>query len=145
MSHIVGVALLLLAAEVCQADSMLDQNYDPTTTGSTAYIGQSNLVDWAQTFTVGSTGLLDSVDFKILRKSSEVVDPLLFDLRSTSSGTPAGSDSGSAVLFGTSLAASSIPTTAGFVSVDLGSAGLSVSSGDVLAIVLRSDDSVSGA
>jgi hypothetical protein len=145
VSHIVGVALLLFAAEVCHADSILDQSYDPSSTGSTAYIGQSNVVDWAQTFTVGTTGFLTSVEVKILRKSSEIVDPLLFDLRSTSSGAPAEADSGTAILFNTSVSASSISTSAGFLTIGLGSGGVQVDSGDVLAMVLRSDDSASGA
>ncbi|MHC4341408.1 MAG: PEP-CTERM sorting domain-containing protein [Planctomycetota bacterium] len=140
------MALLLLAADVCHADSILDQSYDPSSSDAAAVVGLSNVVDWAQTFTVGTTGILTSVEVKIFRSPDDIiVDPLLFDVRSTNSGAPAASDIGSAILFSTSLSASSISTTAGFASVNLGSAAVPVSSGDVLAIVLRSDDSVNDA
>lgn len=107
-------------------------------------------IDIAQTFTVGVGGLLASVDVAIARTSSDPVQPLTVEIRSTTAGAPNAS-SGS-VLASVSIAASAVPdfggtTTMGpydlsqfaFLSVDLGSAGLLVSPGDVLALTFRSE------
>ncbi|MHC4848782.1 MAG: PEP-CTERM sorting domain-containing protein [Planctomycetota bacterium] len=141
------VVLALSAQEVC-ADSILDQQYDPSSTNTTAWIGggtSGNLVDWAQTFKVGETGMLTDVAIKVLRKNSSVTQALLLDIRTTSSGAPSESDSASNILFSTSIAASDIGTSFSFLAIDLDIGSFSVSDGDILAIVLRSDDTNSGA
>ena len=140
-----GFVVLAVSAREVRADPILDQEYDPSSTNSTAYIGGTSSVDWSQTFDVGTTGTLTDIEVKIFKGSTSVTGALLFDVRKTSSGTPTESDTGSDILFSASIAAGDIGTTASFFNIDLGSGAFSVASGDVLAIVLRSADSTLGA
>ena len=143
-----GMVVLALSSREARADSILDQQYDPSSTPTNAFIGggtSGNFLDWAQTFEVGETGTLTDVEVKVLRKNSSVTQALLLDIRTTSSGAPSESDSASNILFSTSISAGDIGTSYSFLSIDLGIGSFSVSDGDLLAIVLRSDDTNSGA
>lgn len=125
------------------AEPVLDQVNDPESTSGQAFIGPDNIVDWAETFTVGVTGILDSIEVRVRRESIEVTDPLLFDIRTTTNGTPTLSDTGENILFATSIPAETILTGYEwlFYSIDVSAASIPVSTGEVLAIVLRSDGS----
>ena len=125
--------------------TVLDQEYADTA-DRFANIGQdSNFpadpdLDIAQTFTVGQTGVLTGVEVFVRRSfTPTITDPLVFDIRTTVGGSPTEPDSGANVLASISAAASSIPTVASFVGFDLSGFGISVTAGDVLAIVLQSD------
>lgn len=140
MRRFAAIGLLIAAVgSTALADPVLDQSNDPTPTAA-AGPGSSNLVDWAQTFTVGVTGTLTSVEVRVFRTSG-VTDPLLFDIRTTTGGAPTEADAGANILSSFSIAAAvvSLGSVLGdgvFVSIAV---SVPVTAGDVLAIVLRSD------
>jgi len=140
LAMILTLAAILSATTESHADPILDQEYDPTNPGSTGYIGYDDDFDRAQTFEVGKDGLLTSVEVLIARGSS-TTEALLFDIRTTNSGDPTEGDSGPNVLFSASIDAADIGTTFGFFEIVLGVDALDVETGDVLALVLRSEDS----
>lgn len=113
-----------------QDPPVLDQSFDAPSFLSFGFGGESHL---AQTFTVGITGVLRRVDVEIRRDAG--IPDLLFDIRPTIGGVPVESDA--AALANVVIPSASIPTDFTFVSVDLSSAQIAVSAGDVLAIVLR--------
>lgn len=124
----------------------VDQEFAPATPNFSAVVGAGNLADWAQTFTVGISGTLTGLDLRIGRQPT-TQQPLLYDLRTTSGNAPTESDAGASVLVSGQLQASEVPTDFelsappnAFVHIDLSGAALQVSAGDVLAIVLRSDN-----
>ena len=123
-------ALLVLAfsAQEVRAASVLDQEFSPATSNITGFVGLSNNIDRAQTFTVGITGLLTDVQVRI-SVDSTTTDPLLFDIRTTSGGAPTEADAGSGILFSTSIAPSAIGSGLSFFNVALGAGAISVSSG----------------
>lgn len=129
------------------AFAAIDQQYVPATTNEFSNVGVGNVVDWAQTFTVGITGTLTGFDVWVDRQS-EVSQPLLFDIRTTLAGVPSEPDFGPNVLASGSLPASMFLADAGsagpppsnFPHVELSSLSFSVVAGQVLALVLRSDD-----
>ncbi|WP_428304001.1 hypothetical protein [Lacipirellula sp.] len=140
--------MALLAAYYAPAttSASLDQYFTPSTVSGALNVGDSNQVDWAQTFTVGMTGTLSGFDIWIERHPT-VQLPLLFDIRTTSGGLPTLSDVGPHILIAGEKAASDIPVDRHDLSLplelvhfDLSSASIAVTVGDVLAIVLRSDD-----
>lgn len=141
-----GIIVLVLGILVRSGNAapILDQDNDPTP-GPTAWIGLSNGVDWSQTFTVGITGTLTRVDVRMFKASGDVTDPLLFDIRTTVAGVPTETDAGANILASVSIAAGDVSTTESLFNVDLSSFSLGVTTGDVLAIVLRSDDATGGA
>ena len=96
-------------------------------------------MDEAQTFTVGISGILARIDV-LVREDSTSTGNLLFDIRTTSGGIPAASDTG--ILASVLLPHGTVPTdplTMTYTSIDISSFGLSVTEGEVLAIVLRTD------
>ena len=141
-----GVAMFAACSAPAAAFADLDQYFTPSTVSGALNVGDSNEVDWAQTFTVGVTGTLSGFDIWIERHST-VQLPLLFDIRTTSSGLPTLSDIGPHILVAGEKAALEIPVDRGefslpseLVHFDLSSDPVPVTAGDVLAIVLRSDD-----
>jgi hypothetical protein len=116
------VGLSLLVSSGAQAASVvLDQSHIPPSNGA----GGNTNIGVAQTFTVGVSGTLDSIDVGMnVNPGGGTLDILM-----TSGGVP------------TSIVLASAPLPAGgasipFVSVDLSSASLSVMAGDVLAFAL---------
>ena len=93
-----------------------------------------NTTDKAQTFTVGLTGQLTGVDVFIFRQSIATED-LIVDVRATAGGVPI--ENNAAALATVVIPRLSVPTTVGFLHVDLTPFALGVTAGDVLAIVLR--------
>ena len=133
----VVAAALLVGASGARADVVLDQSFDPMSApppfGFCA--GVNGLNDEAQTFTVGVTGTLAQVDVKIIPVGAP--QDLVVEVRPTVGGVPVESDT--AVLASVRLPASGIPTSYGFLSVDVRPFAVPVTEGEVLAIVLRSD------
>lgn len=132
---VLGLAAFLLAGGAADAVPVLDQIFDPGPNPNMA----TGRLDKAQTLTVGITGTLVEVDVDINRYEGATAN-LLFDIRPTIGGVPVQSDT--TTLASLIIPASSVPTTRGFVSVDLSSFAVSVAAGQVLAIVLRSDPDV---
>lgn len=126
---LIALAVLFVSSPVA-ATPIQDQFFDPGPSPSLA----TGRLDKAQTFTVGITGTLTRVDVDISRGSTA---DLLFDIRPTVAGVPVESDG--ITLAAVTVPASNIPTTRGFFSVDINSFGVSVTAGEILAIVLRSD------
>jgi hypothetical protein len=103
---------------------IVDQSYAPPHTG--AGTGQNpTFTGLAQTFTVGTSGLLSDV---AVRAAANNLNNVKLQIRGTSGGIPT-----SQVLINTSF---SNPATNEFVRVNLSSFGLCANAGDVLAIVL---------
>lgn len=128
----VSAALALSAA----AAPMLDQQY----TAPSDNIGPTPWglpVDWAQTFTVGITGVLDSVTVKGGRANLPI-EPLLIDVRTTVAGVPTEGNAGGNILGSVVLAPADVPPAYGDIVADLSGFAINVSVGDVLAIVVRS-------
>jgi hypothetical protein len=141
---ITSAALVLIAPTQVRSAPILDQELDPSSPNLVSNVGNSNVVDWAQTFTVGQTGQLTSIEVWVNRETV-VTQPMLFDVRTTTLGSPTLADSGANILAAVQIPASSVSTprdvgAGSFVSVDLSSFSLSVTTGEILAIVLRSDD-----
>jgi hypothetical protein len=142
----IGVSLVVLRVGFCsRALAVVDQQF-LVQYNSTANVGAGNDIDWAQTFTVGITGQLVGFDVPVSRGSS-IVQPLLYDIRQTVGGVPTDADFGINVLASGLVNAQAIPILPQLPSqapslthFDVSDAGLSVAAGDVLAIVLRSDD-----
>ena len=133
-------AILLAMIVIAKVDAeVLDQSHDfpPDQEGTIR-----SDIDRVQTFTVGVTGTLTRIELRARRFTDSTSAPLIIDIRNTSSGVP--EEPNSPVLATTTASAGSIPlgsiSNAPFTSFDLSTASLDVSSGDVLAIVLRSTD-----
>jgi hypothetical protein len=130
-----SIILFHSAAEV--KASTLDQSFEPDFTGTSAPI--NSLVNWAQTFTVGLTGTLTQVDL-LLHRLGLTIPPgsdIIMEIRPTASGIP--NEDISSVLASALIPPGDIPAGGpeSFVAVDISTTGLSVTTGDVLAIVLR--------
>lgn len=140
VKQVLFIAVFVFAlARVGHTSPIMDQEYDPGTDNSVAAIGSNNVVDWSQTFTVGISGTLTSVELAMIRNASVTfTKPLLFDIRTTSGGTPTEPDTGFNILASKSIAPPDVPTTYGFFSIS--GLGVCVTAGDILAITLRSDD-----
>jgi hypothetical protein len=144
-----------LAPTLASASVVLDQSYDGGPVVSYGGFLSKNSIDIAQTFTVGLGGQLTRVEFSIGR-SANTTAPLLVDIRTVdangvpqtanapvlASGTVDPADVG--VVSPTLVTAPLDTTKFSFVGVDLSSANLLVSPGQVLSINLRSDDTVGG-
>jgi len=138
-SLFVLLAVLFEMTILAHAIPVLDQIFDPGTPPSwQAGIGSPGSpfeLDTAQTFTVGLSGTLTQVDVLVKIEtfygSSATLD---WDIRPTSGGAPLES-AGSALISGTIN--TGLPLTSyQFVTLDLLPAGISVTTGDQLAIVL---------
>lgn len=123
---------LIQSVRTVEAAPTLDQSYEPLSINMS-----SSRLDNAQTFTVGVTGMLTRVDVLISRIATA---DLLFDLRATQNGVPVESDT--AVLVSVRIPAAQVPVTQGFFTIDLTPFNVPVVSGQVLAIVLRSDPDI---
>lgn len=162
-SWIVGATLALLSGNASRG-SQVDQQYvPPTINGGGNILGLR--VDSAQTFTVGATGELSGFDIWVTRQQN-VLQPLLFDVRRTLAGAPVDSNTGPDILASGQLPAESIAESRPFdppsgygplaaaiidlhsphlapealVHVDLDSLNIAVTQGEILAIVLRTED-----
>ena len=93
-----------LVFKAISAGPILDQSFDPVlpsfsiTIGTFGIVPPPNNLDGAQTFTVGVTGLLTSVDLMVGRDSGSTTEDLLLDIRTTSGGVPTDPNFGSNIL-----------------------------------------------
>ena len=115
-----------------RAMPILDQEFAPDDFNLSSGIGGST--DKAQTFTVGVEGILASFEFYVKGSGD-----LTYEIRATTGGVPTPVTT-SPLTSGTVA----MPSTWSFASVDVSSAGIPVSPGDVLAIVARITSGASG-
>jgi hypothetical protein len=118
-----------------------DQKYDSIAAGSSSAATIDSTTDCAQTFTVGTGGLLDRIGLQVVREDASTNADLLFDIRETAAGVPIESDA--TTLASLTIPAASVPLTLGkgeFFSVDVLSSAIEVTPGEVLAVVLRAPD-----
>jgi len=94
--------------------------------------------DRAQTFTVGITGRLTRLDLQLYEESTPVA-PLYIQIRPTTGGAPV--EESTSALAGFAIIPGEIGTLPGeWATFDLTTFDIQVQKGDVLAIVLQSDD-----
>jgi hypothetical protein len=143
LKRILVAAVLATASFIGNAAPVLDQSYDPFA-APTGVLGGFNLYSsqaLSQTFTVGTSGQLTSVDVMIRRALAVGSTTLFLDVRNTTvGGLPVSNDSGSGVLASVSFPSDSLSFNYAFFSVDLSSFNLDVTAGDLLAIALRTPD-----
>jgi len=120
----------------------VDQVHEPGTVGFNVFVNSA----LAQTFTVGMTGTLDSVDLLLQTQSSASDHMIRIDIRGTTGGSPNLDDG--AVLGSRLVTATSLPVSPSqaFVTIDFRGEGIPVIAGQTLAIVLMyvSGNSVAG-
>ncbi len=144
-----ALVCLFVSSAAARGAVVLDQVHEPSLQASVSgagNVGAANTVAWGQTFTVGFNGKLSAVEV-LINRQAVVTQPLLFDIRTIDGDVPSISDAGANILTGGSIPASSIPAASsddldfaelGWVQLDL--PDLPVTPGQVLALVLRSDD-----
>jgi hypothetical protein len=147
-ARFVFLTLLFSVNAPLPALANVDQEFFPPGNAviNTLNVGASNRNDFAQTFTVGRTGVLTGFDISAGRQVG-VTMPLLYDIRKTATLIPEASDSLPGVLAFGSVPASAIAPSDGasgtqllqLLHIDLAQP-IPVNINDVLAIVLRSDD-----
>jgi hypothetical protein len=142
LSTILMLLLAMLMTHGVIAASILDQSFIPSP--SAAYQGNiirsfgGSYVDQAQTFTVGVDGTLTNVE--VLIEGFNQTADLLVDIRPTVGGIPILDDQailGEVAIPGTTIPG--FPHT--FINVDFSSQNIQVTSGSVLALVLKIDRS----
>jgi hypothetical protein len=135
---------ILIYFAVREVHASIDQAFVPLAANAALSVGPSS--EWAQTFTVGISGRLTGFDLWVTRYPG-VVEPLLFDIRTTSAGAPSEATTGANILVSGAEPAASfdgppsgLNTPAMLTHIDLGGGAPLVSAGDVLAISLGSED-----
>lgn len=132
--------LVMLSGISSIARAGLDQAYSPNggagqgSFGSAIATGATR----AQTFTVGTSGLLTEVDVALWRFNGTAGD-LTVDIRSTSGGVPNATLVTRTVPYSSIAAQQPGVLTPPWLPIDFSSAPLPVNSGDALAIVLHVD------
>lgn len=128
----IRLALLAALSVGAVASAQFDVNYSPSPTAFSAGFDGTTHVK-AQTFTVGTGGVLARVD--VLMANNGYSIPVYWDLRAMNGAVPVSANS--AALASGSLDALSLPGSATFYTFDLSSFGIVVAPGDVYAFVLR--------
>jgi hypothetical protein len=131
-----AIVLCLLAAGQSRAGGVLDQsNVVSTFNFDAAVVGPQSI---GQTFTVGIAGLLSQINLEIYKSTNTVTDPT-FNIEGTTGGAPDDTK----VLYSTTIPLSSIPTfdtpppgTVPMTSIDVSSANIVVTPGEILALTL---------
>jgi hypothetical protein len=138
----IGLLVSFFPWQLSVAAIYIDQGYRPSTTGHNTIVAAR--YETAQTFTVGLSGTMTSVDVQVARfgfSPSDVPDdtPLTLDIRRTVNGIPVESNSGPEILASVRVLAASLPISDGFgapfVNFDL--PDFLVAVGDTLAIVMQ--------
>jgi hypothetical protein len=136
MLLILGLSASLWGGQGARGDEQLDQSFVPKRGGLRA--GANMGADEAQTFTVGIGGTLTRIEVLVYRFPDTASGTLVLDVRPTVNGTPVEDDT--AVLASVAVSVDTLPAYPGaFISFDISAAGVAVTKGDVLAIVLSSD------
>lgn len=137
-----ALVLILALSVACGSDEptapavrtpTLDQVFEPGAADAVA--GFATVGAWAQTFTVGLTGTLASVDL-ILSSGPTADDVIRVDIRGTTAGNPNLDDGavlGSRLVSGLGLP---VNNSSAFVSIDFSAQNIPVIAGQKLAIVL---------
>lgn len=124
-----------LSPAQAKAALVLDQSHVVSTPTFDIAVVSSQSV--AQTFTVGLQGILAQIDLQIAQSPNTVGD-LLFSIRTVTGGVPNPDDGAS--LFQTTIPVSGLPIDNGLAypltSIDVSSAGIAVTPGEMLAISL---------
>jgi hypothetical protein len=136
------VMALLGVVTVAEADPVrVDQMVTPNSGDHATVSGD---IVQAQTFTVGTTGTLASLDLYIswTQTITDVPGSLLVDIRPTTNGVPVLDSAAAFTSF--SFRPSGAPTSppGRLFTVDLSGAGLNVYAGELLAFALRSPESL---
>jgi hypothetical protein len=118
----ISVVILLIGVRIEAAGIIVDQQNNATGTVDGSGV-------FAQTFTVGVSGYIDSVD--VIYQNREPIQSIMLQIRKTSNGAPY--DSPNAVLAQVTLP---IMSNAGWVKSDLSSFAIPVTVGEVLAVGL---------
>src|SRR5262245_39419713 len=137
MRHALPILGLLIHTAATLAAPVVDQSHIITnsTGGRIIYAGDSP----AQTFTVGSSGLLSQVDVLLQRNSGDI-GSLALELWPVVAGGPAGSTP----LFSAPINPSVVPTSsAAYVPIDVTAGALYVSPGDQFAIAVSGTAAIS--
>lgn len=129
------LALGVVIAVPAQAVPLLDAAYDPGDTRTT--IAGIGAADFAQTFTVQTSGTLSALKL-LLENTSGNRDDLFVDIRRTTSGVPVESDSKPLFSRTLNLAGTSPTSQRSWLRIDVSGFGVRVSAGEVLAVALRS-------
>lgn len=140
LSVLPSLIIVIELAGTSSAALVVDATNDVGSSAAAHNLMPSNF--WAQSFTVGTDGLLSKVEVQV-GKFSGAASNVSFELRPLVAGTPTLDNRGT--LFTSSIDINDIPVInsltdpAPFVSVDVSGAGLHVKPGDVYAIsMLRS-------
>lgn len=133
MKTTLGLSCIVIGMFAGTANAqMLDQSSVPDTTH--AFIVEDTQF-LAQTFTNGVSGLLAQVKINVARHPVLASDPLVFEIRPVlADGLP-----GTSVLASHLISAAELSTNFEMFSVNLRPFGLTVTEGEMLAIVLRTD------
>lgn len=136
------LACLFAAGMPATAATILDAHWDGPANDSGGYLAHLG-IDIGETFTVENAGTLQSVSF-VAGATTDFAGPLVMDIRPVSGGFPDAL--ASTALFSITLPAAQIPSGVfGTVTVDVSSAGIGVTPGEMLAITLSSNAAVGGA
>ncbi|MEM0925533.1 MAG: PEP-CTERM sorting domain-containing protein [Planctomycetota bacterium] len=138
--HFVLAAFVLAVfPPIGHAEVVLDQSHDAVTgtPGTPGTVMKDTSSPQSQTFTVGVTGILDSIDLQV--GNSNPVGDLFLELLETSGGVPTPSSLGSVTVDASTFVPGAPAIT--YVNVPVSHLGIAVETGDVLAIELSTDDS----
>jgi PEP-CTERM motif len=132
-------ALLFLSSGTASAAPILDQFYAVTSSGPGTGLSVARAQSLGQTFTVGVTGLLTSVDVQVY--NSLAAEPLLYEIVQLSAGLP-----GAVLTSGQLLAAGIppfpvVPAGAAYPFTSLEFPDIFVTAGTQLGLVLRAPNS----
>jgi hypothetical protein len=145
-SSLACLLAFVVASAAADLHAAVDQNYTPPTNQEASNV--TNGIDWAQTFAVGITGTMTGFDAWV-DHADGITQPLLYDIRTVDAGSPSLPNAGINILASGSVAASALLTADGvsggpepgsFPHIDLASPGVPVVAGEVLALVLRTND-----
>jgi hypothetical protein len=131
---LIALAFVFASAGNAVSQVILDQHLEPAAGNLSSGIDSG--FSKAQTFTVGVTGVLARIE--VLLALGNGPGDLLVDVRPTSGAVPV--ESAALALASARLPFSTVPPAFGFVSVDLSSFAAPVTTGEVLAIVLRAEN-----
>ena len=139
IAGLIWVVSWIFVVPVSQA-ATLDQNF-VTTDNPTNNTGLGLAVNGlSQTFTVGLSGILDSVSFNILKDTGTTGD-VIIDIRNLTGGAPdqaSGSALASVTISNSDINTLGFPFTFSNIVADFSSANIAVSTGDILAFALLS-------
>ncbi len=133
MKRLILAAVFAMVCTHGHAAAQLDQAYEPSPAPNVVPVRQDTR-EAAQTFTVGLSGTLAQVDILVNNSpGSPASSTIAIQIYSVAGGEPNTALTG---LF--SFGPAGIPFSPGFISYDVSAAGLSVTSGEELAVVVTS-------